>query len=96
MTEGVCFNCGVTDAQIDGNKLSWHNGRRTCCSKYECVKKYYAQIKRARQEFQSKNRKKTPAEIYELQRQERRARNKRYRDAAKARGLLKERKDGAA
>jgi hypothetical protein len=95
MTSGVCQFCKVTDDQVDGNKLSWHNGARNCCSRYDCVKKYYAQLKRARQRFQSETRKRTPGEIYELQKQERRDRNRRYREAAKARGLLKE-KGGAA
>jgi hypothetical protein len=37
-TPGVCVHCGVTDEQVDGNRLSWHDASRTCCSKYACVK----------------------------------------------------------
>lgn len=38
---GVCQYCKVTDDQVDGNKLSWHDASRTCCSKYACVKKFH-------------------------------------------------------
>jgi hypothetical protein len=37
----VCSYCGVTDEQIDGNRLSWHDASRTCCSKYACVKMHH-------------------------------------------------------
>jgi hypothetical protein len=40
-TSGVCRHCGVTDEQVDGNKLSWHDASRTCCSKYACVKAHH-------------------------------------------------------
>jgi hypothetical protein len=40
-TPGVCAYCGVTDEQIDGNRLSWHDASRTCCSKYACVKAHH-------------------------------------------------------
>jgi hypothetical protein len=92
---GVCQFCRVTDDEVDGNKLSWHNTARNCCSRYACVSRYKEQIRRARRDFQSKTRKKTPAEICELQRQERQAKNRRYREAAKARGLLKGKGDAA-
>ncbi len=95
ITPGVCQHCGITDDQVDGDKLSWHDGRRTCCSKYACVKKHKAQIRQKRQEWIAAGRKRSPAEIYELQRQEKREQNKRYREAAKAKGLLKPRGDAA-
>jgi hypothetical protein len=92
---GICQFCKVTDDQVDGDKLSWHNAARNCCSKFDCVKRYRAQIRLARQKWIAAGRKRSPAEIYELQRTERRARNKRYREAAKARGLLRGKGDAA-
>jgi hypothetical protein len=85
ITPGVCQFCQVTDADVDGDKLSWHNGARNCCSRYACVARYKAQLRRARRAFKAWQRRKTPAEIYELQKQEKRERNRRYREAAKAR-----------
>lgn len=41
-TAGVCLYCGVTDEQVDGNKLSWHDASRVCCSKYACVTRHHA------------------------------------------------------
>ena len=95
LREGVCQFCAITDAEVDGNRISWHNGRRTCCSKYDCVKKYHAQIRQARRTFKAAQRKRSPAEIFELQKKERREKNKRHREAARLRGLLRE-KGGAA
>jgi hypothetical protein len=95
MIPGVCQFCSITDAQIDGDKVSWHNGARDCCSRYACVKRYQAQIKGARRAFQAQTRKKSPAEIHELQKQERRERNRRYREAAKSRGLIREKGSAA-
>lgn len=92
---GVCRHCGVTEDQVDGDKLCWHDGRHTCCSKYACVKQHKAQLRKAREEWKAAGRKKTPAEIYELQRKERQEKNRRYREAAKARGLLKGKGDAA-
>jgi hypothetical protein len=40
-TPGICSYCRVTDEQVDGNKLSWHDATRTCCSKYACVKAHH-------------------------------------------------------
>ena len=48
-TPGVCTYCGVTDEQVDGNKLSWHDATRTCCSKYSCVKAHCKAQRKARQ-----------------------------------------------
>ncbi len=47
MAAGVCAYCGVTEEKIDGNKLSWHDNSRICCSKYDCVRKHYAALKAA-------------------------------------------------
>jgi hypothetical protein len=36
---GICVHCGVTEAEVDGDRLMWHDETKTCCSKYACVKK---------------------------------------------------------
>jgi hypothetical protein len=95
ITPGVCQFCAVTDDQVDGDKLCWHDGRHTCCSRYACVKRYKAQLRQKHREWVAAGRKRSPAEIYELQQKERRDRNRRYREAAKAKGLLKPRGDAA-
>lgn len=46
-TAGVCLYCGVTDEHVDGNKLSWRDASRICCSKYSCVTAHYAAAKKA-------------------------------------------------
>jgi hypothetical protein len=95
LISGVCEYCGVLDAAVDGDKLCWHDGRRTCCSKPSCIKQRTVAIRRLREDWKRQQRKKTPAEIHAAIVEERKARNKRYREAAKAKGLLRE-KGGAA
>lgn len=56
MTAGVCRYCGVTDDQVDGNKLSWHDAERTCCSKYACVKKHHSAARIAQRQEQDQAR----------------------------------------
>jgi hypothetical protein len=36
---GVCRFCGVTEDQVDGDRLSWLDGTRTCCNKFHCRKR---------------------------------------------------------
>lgn len=43
---GVCRFCGVTDVQVDGDKLCWMDKDRTCCNKYSCRKQYLAEQRR--------------------------------------------------
>lgn len=50
MTAGVCQYCGVTDDQVDGDKLCWHDSNRDCCTRPSCVKQHHdkARIRAAR------------------------------------------------
>jgi hypothetical protein len=84
---GVCEFCGITDADIDGDRLWWTSPKRDCCNKYGCIKAKKAKERRARALRPKRN---TPADIHRLIREEAAAKRKRYRDAAKKRGLLRE------
>lgn len=87
---GVCRFCKVKEDQVDGDKLSWHCTDRTCCSNYACVRQHWAEIDRAKRiRTTTANRKRTPAEIHQLILDEKRAKRRRYREAAKARGLIR-------
>jgi hypothetical protein len=33
---------------VDGNKLSWHDASRTCCSKYACVRAHHNAVRNAK------------------------------------------------
>jgi hypothetical protein len=43
---GVCAYCGITDAEVDGDRLRWHDANNTCCSKYACVKRHQAEARK--------------------------------------------------
>jgi hypothetical protein len=92
-TPGVCEFCHVTDDQVDGCRLSWFDDTRTCCSKSGCIKARGEKARR-RKVATPAPRRRTPADIHALIVEERKAKRKRYRDAAKAKGLLREK--GAA
>lgn len=89
----VCRFCGDCDeehgGQIDGGRFSWLTTRRDCCNRYACQSKNAAAKKQVADAVRQATRKRTPAQIEELKRQERAARRRRNRQAATARGLLK-------
>lgn len=87
---GRCRFCGATDAEVDGDRLSWLDQERTCCTKYDCRNKHFAELRRK----PARPRRRTPADVHQLILQERAAKRKRWRDAAKARGLLRSRGEG--
>jgi hypothetical protein len=45
MQAGVCQFCSVTDDQVDGDRLRWHDAGRTCCSKYACTKQFHNRVR---------------------------------------------------
>ena len=94
---GICKFCGVTDAQIDGDKLSWFTPERDVCSKFDCRNRHFAaERERKAAAKRARPRRRTPADIHALIIQERAAKRKRARDAAKARGLLRSHGEGDA
>ncbi len=78
-TSGVCRFCGITDAQVDGDKRSWLGASRTVCSAPACIRAHYAERDRAQAEANKARHKRTPAEIHQLMIQERRERRRRNR-----------------
>lgn len=82
MKAGVCRYCHVTDDQVDGDRLRWHDAERTCCSQYACVKQYEraAQITR---DFRPRRR--SPAEVHQQIVAEHRERRRRARARTKGR-----------
>ena len=82
---GICQFCGITDDEVDGCRIAWVNNERTCCSKSACVRERNRKARRRAE----KPRPRTPADIHQLIKDEAKARRARYREAAKARGLLK-------
>jgi hypothetical protein len=74
---GECRFCGITDAEIDGDRFRWLNNRRDCCANPACVAARERKAKEARETQARMNRKRTPAEIEDLKRQERAARRRR-------------------
>jgi hypothetical protein len=87
---GICEFCGITDDEVDGDRIAWVDFQRNCCSKSACVRARNEKIRRQRAQ---RPQRRTPADIHALKIQEAKAKRARYRAAAKARGLLKERGD---
>jgi hypothetical protein len=90
---GTCQFCGDKDedegGQIDGNRFSWLNGRRNCCTRSECTRAHAQKVKDNKATQARMNRRRTPAEIEELRKKERAAKRKRNPATLTARGLLK-------
>ena len=86
---GVCRFCKVTEDQVDGDKRSWLGKDRTCCSDYGCVRQHWAEVDRAKANARQATRRRSPAEVHRAIIAEQKARAKRYRDAARARGLIR-------
>jgi hypothetical protein len=86
---GVCQFCKITDAEVDGDRISWLNDKRNCCNGAGCVRAYNAKARDRAADLARATRKRTPAEIDALKKEERAARRRRARQALEARGLLK-------
>ena len=63
---GVCRFCGITDEQIDGDRVRWLGESRTVCSKPACIRAHYAAVDRRKSEHRQRTRKLSPAEIHAL------------------------------
>lgn len=83
IVRGVCRFCKVTDAEVDGDKLSWFTRQRDVCSSLPCIRAYNAKQREERDRIEQFNRK-CRAE----------ARDRRRRDLER-RGLLKPKKGAA-
>ena len=77
----------------DGDTCSWYDKDRTVCSSPGCVRQFEAKKKSAR--LAARPVRRSSVDIHQLIQGERKARAKRYREAAKARGLIHP-KGGAA
>jgi len=90
---GVCRYCGDKSeddgGEIDGDRFRWFDARRTCCSRWECQKAFVKLVKDNKSTQARMNRRRTPAEIEDLRKQERAAKRKRNRATLTVRGLLK-------
>jgi hypothetical protein len=91
MTAGICRFCGITDAEVDGERVRWFTDGRTCCDKYECRRKHLDDLRRRKSPLRRPGR--TSADIHALKQKEAAAKRQRYREAAKARNLLREKGD---
>ena len=89
-TPGVCRYCSCTADNAcrlpDGDTCSWYDKGRTVCTASSCVRQWEAVKKAIRAAARPVRR--SSADIHGLIVAERKARSKRYRDAARARGLI--------
>lgn len=89
-TPGVCRYCSCTADNAcrlpDGDTCSWYDKDRTVCTAPGCVRAFEAVKKAIRTAARPVRR--SSADVHRLIVAERKARAKRYRDAAKARGLI--------
>jgi len=81
---GVCQFCHITDDEVDGSRRSWLDDSRTCCNGFACIKANREKLARAKAQ---RPRPRTPADIHRLIVEERKAKAKRYREAAKLRKM---------
>lgn len=80
---GRCHYCEITDAEVDGDKVSWLGARRTVCSKPGCVARFRADTAREEMRVRPQRRRRTPADIHELKREEARSRRRAARERRK-------------
>jgi len=83
-TADECHYCGITDAEVDGDRVRWFNASRTVCSQPGCISQFDVEIARFEQRHR-RPRKLSPAEVHELIREEAKRKRRQYREAAKAR-----------
>lgn len=83
-TPGMCHFCGITDAEVDGDRVRWFNAWRTVCSKPGCIRQFDAEVARWERRHRAPRRLNS-AEVHELIREETKQKRKQYREAAKAR-----------
>lgn len=86
---GVCHYCGITDADVDGDRIGWLTPARCVCNQFACRRKFENAKRELARDLRQATRKRTPAEIHELKTKERAAKRRRNRQAATDRGLLK-------
>jgi hypothetical protein len=86
---GRCRFCGCAAGEDEAQacntasgKCVWFDKQRTVCSGEPCVRRFGQERATVRAEFKAKNRKRTPAEIHQLIREERKQRRKRKAGAA--------------
>jgi hypothetical protein len=90
ITPGVCQFCGITDAQVDGDKVSWLDSARTCCNGYPCRRAHFAALaalasaKAARQKA-ARPKKLASWQVHERILEERRVRRRASRERKKGR-----------
>lgn len=89
---GRCRYCGCAASEDESKacntaagKCHWFDKERTVCSAEPCVRRFGQEKATIRAEFKAKNRKRTPPEIEEIKREERRQRRKASRERRKQR-----------
>jgi hypothetical protein len=82
---GVCRFCGIAEDQVDGDKRRWLGESRTVCDAPACIRAHYAEIDRRKYVDRQKSRKRSPGEIHELIKKERREKRKAARSRQKGR-----------
>jgi len=65
----------------DGDACAWFDQERTICSAPACLAAHFRELERERRRREQRPRRRTPAEILEIRKQEQRARRKRARSA---------------
>lgn len=84
--DGVCHYCGVTDAEIDGDRIAWLGRRRRVCNRPGCARQFWGDVDRAlARQVQLRPRKKSPAEVHALIQEEKRRKRREYRLRRKGR-----------
>jgi hypothetical protein len=87
---GACRFCRCTEANAcrlpDGEACAWFDATRTLCSAPACLAAHFRELERARRRANERPRRRSPAEIIEIRKQEQRERRRRARLARQAKG----------
>jgi hypothetical protein len=80
MSAGTCRFCHCTEADPcripGGDTCAWMDGTRTVCTAPACQNAYWAESRRKSSDAAAMFRKRSPAEIHELIKQEKRAKRR--------------------
>ena len=80
---GVCRFCHCSEANPctlpTGDACGWFDAERTVCTAPACLNAYFAESRRKASDAAAKFRKRTPAEIHALKKEEKNARQRAYR-----------------
>jgi hypothetical protein len=82
---GKCRFCGITEDRIDGDRRCWLGESRTVCNAPACIRAHYAERDRQKYTDRQRSRKRTPGEIHELIKKERREKRKAAQQRRKGR-----------